>query len=74
MSMVPNCISCGRFTNPSAPGASYKMVIPADYWNGPDREVYRCPRCTDRLGPLQPSPGAKEWTAGVVAAALEDRT
>lgn len=62
---LPNCVSCGRFTRTTDPGVSHKLVIPSDYWNGPDREVYQCARCTERHGPLRPSSGAADWTAGV---------
>jgi len=46
------CDDCGRFMNPEAVGSSmaerYDMVaMCADYIH------MRCPRCTDRLGPVQ---------------------
>ena len=47
-------------------GASHKLVIPSDYWNGPDREIYQCKACTTAHGPLTPSHGAAEWTAGII--------
>lgn len=64
---MPHCVTCGQFMNPSAPGSSYRMVIPSDYWNGPEGEQYRCVSCTAKVGPLQPSHGAAIWTAGKVA-------
>lgn len=62
-----NCCTCGRFFR-MEPGVSHRMVIPSDYWNGPDGEQWRCRRCTERVGPLPPSHGAADWTAGVVGA------
>lgn len=63
---MPNCCSCGKFMRVE-PGASHKLIIPSDYWNGPDREVYQCKKCTEANGPLEPGHGAAEWTAGLIA-------
>jgi len=62
----PNCVTCGQFVNPTKPGTSGRMHIPQDYWNGPEGEQYRCARCTNSVGPIPASHGARPDTAWVV--------
>ena len=61
---LPNCDVCGRFMR-CDPGASWAMrfsgAIPT-----PDREAFRCVRCTTEHGPIPASHRVKpEMTSGV---------
>lgn len=60
----PKCDHCGRFMR-CEPGSSYAMRY-SGHPPVPDHEQTRCKACTEARGPLRPSYGMKEWTAGVV--------
>lgn len=61
----PHCHNCGRFVNPRAKGVSGRLDVPADYWNGPDGETYRCATCTAYLGLIENCHGTRPETAWV---------
>lgn len=62
---MPNCDACGRFMRVIA-GAAWKMLY-SGHPPTPDREVYRCKKCVDRLGPFLPQSGIRpEASCGVV--------
>ena len=63
--MMPNCERCGKFHNPSRPGTSWALVIPPDYWNGPEGDVTRCRDCTLSAGLIGPR-GGDDSTHGIV--------
>lgn len=66
MSDRPTCSTCGRFFK-HEPGVAWMMVysgaIPM-----PDREIYRCKPCVDKVGPFVPQLGIKpEFSCGMVS-------
>jgi len=57
---MPKCHDCGRFCVPAA----WKLVY-SGYPPSPDREIYRCAACTEKLGPFNPQHGIKpEFSCG----------
>lgn len=61
--MYPKCDSCGRFAR-IEPGASFGMSY-SGWPPTPERELFKCKRCSTAHGPLQPREGFAPWTAGV---------
>lgn len=48
-----NCDRCGQFVGYHQPGSSYAEIYSFDPGSfGLDREVFRCPSCTLRHGPV----------------------
>ena len=62
-----HCDLCGRFVASLAPGVSWKIPVPQDYWNGPGDTRYRCAPCTTAHGPIPGDPKGSDATAGVNA-------
>ena len=61
---MPKCESCGRFMACER-GASWRMVY-SGYPPTPDREEYRCKRCTKKYGKPDPQHGIKpEASCGI---------
>lgn len=68
---LPNCQACGRFTRVE-PGVAWKMVY-SGWPPTPDREVYKCLRCTAANGPFEPQVGIRpECSCGMISAPLRD--
>ena len=63
--MSPQCSTCGRFFS-SRNGDMWKMVY-SGFPPTPDREIYRCASCVEKVGPFEPQNGIRpEASCGMV--------
>lgn len=63
---LPKCHDCGRFMR-VAPGCAWQMVYSGGAAPEPEREIYRCLRCTERLGGFSPQIGiVPKYSCGIV--------
>lgn len=63
---LPNCHGCGRFVRVE-PGVAWKMLYSGGPLPDPDREIYRCLRCVEKLGLFTPQLGiVPRYSCGVV--------
>jgi DNA-directed RNA polymerase subunit RPC12/RpoP len=59
------CHDCGQWMRVIT-GVAWKMVY-SGWPLTPDREIYRCTRCTEKLGEFHPQHGIKpEFSCGLV--------
>lgn len=66
MDWMPKCHDCGRFMRTTTPGVAWKMLY-SGYPQEPDREIFRCVPCVEKLGEFLPQMGIKpEYSCGVV--------
>ncbi len=65
MNDMPKCSDCGRFAKVET-GCAWKMVY-SGWPLSPDRELFKCKRCTERNGQFTPQHGIKpEYSCGIV--------
>jgi len=63
---LPNCHDCGRFMRVE-PGVAWKMVYSMGALPEPDREIFRCIRCIERMGEFEPQHGiVPAYSGGVI--------
>lgn len=61
MSEMPKCVDCGRFCRPAAWKMVYSGAVPT-----PDREIYKCAKCFEEIGPFMPQHGiVPKFSCGV---------
>lgn len=59
-----NCHTCGRFHS-GGPGSAWKLVH-SGHPPMPDREITRCRKCVEKVGPFVPQSGIRpECSCGV---------
>lgn len=62
----PQCQSCGKFMRVE-PGCAWRMIYSGAPMPSPDREIFRCLKCTKEVGPFTPQLGIKpEYSCGVI--------
>jgi hypothetical protein len=62
---TPKCHDCGRFFR-LQPGCAWQMVYSGGPIPDPDREIFRCLPCVERLGTFTPQHGIRpEYSCGV---------
>ena len=61
-----NCDTCGRFHD-HGPGSAWKMLYTTSAAPEPDREISRCRKCVEAIGPFEAQHGiAPEFSCGIV--------
>lgn len=61
----PPCSNCGCFMRIGS-GCAWKMIYSGGAVPSPDREIWRCLKCTQEVGPFAPQLGIKpEYSCGV---------
>lgn len=68
MNAAPQCSTCGKFFDGSK-GYAWQMVYSGGAIPTPDRELYRCAKCVEKVGPFEPQSGiVPRYSCGMVEA------
>lgn len=69
---LDNCETCGQF-HACGLGSAWMTVYSGAPWYEPERDITRCVRCVERVGPFHPQHGIKpEHNCGIVKESPRD--